>query len=41
MGEKTTIPVSMEVRDRLKKLARKDETWDEFFRRVIKEMTER
>ena len=41
MSERTTIPVSMEVRDRLKQLARKDETWDEFFRRVIKEMTER
>ena len=39
MGERTTIPVSVEVRDQLKKLARKDETWDEFLTRVIKEMT--
>jgi len=31
----TTIPVSTEVRDRLKRLASKGETYDEFLRRVI------
>ena len=31
----TTIPVSPEVRDRLKRLAGKDETYDALLRRMI------
>ena len=33
----TTIPVSGEVRDRLKKLASKGETYDALLRRIIKD----
>ncbi len=33
----TTIPVSKEVRDRLKRLATKGETYDELLRRLIKD----
>ncbi|MEE9236682.1 MAG: hypothetical protein V3U52_02690 [Thermoplasmata archaeon] len=33
----TTIPVSKEVRDRLKRLATKGETYDELLRRLIED----
>ena len=33
----TTIPVSGEVRDRLKRLASKGETYDALLRRIIKD----
>lgn len=33
----TTIPVSPEVRDRLKRLASKGETYDELLRRLVKD----
>lgn len=33
----TTIPVSKEVRDRLKRLAAKGETYDELLRRLIED----
>ena len=33
----TTIPVSGEVRDRLKRLATKGETYDALLRRIIKD----
>jgi len=33
----TTIPVSGEVRDRLKRLATKGETYDSLLRRIIKD----
>lgn len=33
----TTIPISREVRDRLKRLAGKGETYDELLRRLIED----
>lgn len=33
----TTIPVSKEVRDRLKRLAAKGETYDELLRRLVED----
>ncbi len=33
----TTIPVSKEIRDRLKRLATKGETYDELLRRLIED----
>lgn len=33
----TTIPVSTEVRNRLKRLAAKDETYDKLLRRMIRD----
>lgn len=37
----TTIPVSKEVRDRLKRLASKDETYDKLLRRLIEDAEKR
>jgi hypothetical protein len=37
----TTIPVSREVRDRLKRLASKDETYDKILRRLIEDAEKR
>ena len=41
MGEKTTIPVYKETRDLLKKMGRKDETWDDLIRRLMREVEEK
>jgi len=40
MGETTTIPLSKETRDLLKKYGQKGETYDELIRRLL-EMAER
>ena len=37
----TTIPISKEVRDRLKRLASKDETYDKLLRRLIEDAEKR
>ena len=34
--ETTTIPISKEVRDALKRLGRKDETYDDILRNLLK-----
>lgn len=34
--ETTTIPISKEVRDALKKVGRKDETYDDILRNLLK-----
>ena len=41
MGEKTTILVFKETRDLLKRVGRKDESYDDVIRRLIKEAKER
>ena len=41
MGEKTTILVFKETRDLLKRLGRKDESYDDVIRRLIGEVEER
>ena len=40
MGEKTTILVFKETRDLLKNLGRKDESYDDVIRRLMKEVQE-
>lgn len=37
MSEDTTIRISMETRDALKAYGRKDETYDDLLRRLLKE----
>ena len=41
MGEKTTILVFKETRDLLKRVGRKDESYDDVIRRLIKEVQEK
>ena len=38
MNEKTTIPVSKKVRERLKKYGNKGETYDELLNRLLDEV---
>jgi hypothetical protein len=39
--EKTTIPCLKETRNRLKNLARKNESWDEFLNRLADKFEEK